>query len=233
MNIKLSDHHQALLNRPGQYVVVEGPEGAGKTSLVRMMAEHCRVNDINGMLVSQPGFTLVGTGVRKILSEGHLIIPEWVSMRLLEAARLDVLLKSKEWIAKLEACGQTVLAIGDRHVASTDVLQVRLGRAPKSEVKFLESPYDFILPVKYTIVLDCPAEVSMSRVGSRPAEEQKMYDLGSKEQFEAIRQGYRDWQTEHADSSVLIDASGSVDDTWAQIEPLFHATCEALKASSK
>lgn len=233
MKIKLSDHQQSLVNRPGQYVVVEGPEGSGKTSLVRMMAEYCRVNNINGMLVSQPGTTLVGTGVRKILADGHLIIPEWVSMRLLEAARLDILLKSKEWIQKLEAVGQTVLAIGDRHIASTDVLQVKLGSAPKGEVDFLEAPYQDILPVKYTIVLDCPAEVSMTRVGSRPAEEQKMYDFGNKEQFEAIRKGYLEWQSEHSESSILVNAAGGVDDTWAQVEPLFRETCEALKASAK
>lgn len=216
---------QKLASTPGQFVVVEGPEGTGKTTLVKAMAEYCRTHGLNGMLVSQPGTTLVGQGVRQILTEGHLIIPSWVSMRLLEAARLDVILKSVEWIKKLEACDQTVLAIGDRHVASTDVLQRHLGHAPAEEIRLLEAPYEELLPVKYTIILDAPAEVSMARVGARPAEDQKMFDIGPKDQFERIRDGYLNWYRSNQESSFLVDASGSVEETWAQVEPLFKETC--------
>src|SRR5256885_13903095 len=74
----------------GLFVVVEGPEGAGKSTLVRWLAARLRADGRRVMAVRQPGGTPVAEAARKLaLQFPHEVAPV-AELFLFLAARADL-----------------------------------------------------------------------------------------------------------------------------------------------
>ena len=51
----------------GKFVVIDGPDGAGKSTQVVLLAEHLRAGGLEVRLVRDPGGTAIGDRIRQIL----------------------------------------------------------------------------------------------------------------------------------------------------------------------
>lgn len=51
----------------GKLITVEGPEGVGKSTQVRMLREYAERNNLNILFIREPGCTYTGERIRKIL----------------------------------------------------------------------------------------------------------------------------------------------------------------------
>src|SRR5881275_1319555 len=60
-------HGPTLRIRAGLLVVLEGPEGAGKTTQLRLIADWLGSRGRNVVAVREPGGTVVGDEIRRIL----------------------------------------------------------------------------------------------------------------------------------------------------------------------
>jgi len=79
----------------GLFIVVEGPEGAGKSTLVRWLAARLRADGRRVVAVRQPGGTPVGEAARKLaLQFPHEVAPV-AELFLFLAARADLVLASR------------------------------------------------------------------------------------------------------------------------------------------
>lgn len=134
----------------GLFITLEGPEGAGKSTQVRRLAEALGGSD--PLLVREPGGTPLGESVRELLlhREDLTIGPE-AEMHLFMAARAELL---DERVRPALAAGRMVIA--DRYHDATLVYQGAVGGIATSW------PDSFPRP-DLTVLLMVPAETGLAR----------------------------------------------------------------------
>ncbi len=143
---------------PGLFVAVEGPEGAGKTSLARALAARLVADGRQVVSVREPGGTPVAEAARKVaLKFPHEMAPA-AELFLFLAARADLVEKV---IRPALAAGQVVLA--DRFDLSTMAYQVAGGGLPATAVAEANRLATTGLVPDITLVLDVPVDVGRQR----------------------------------------------------------------------
>ncbi|HEX4214152.1 MAG TPA: dTMP kinase [Candidatus Dormibacteraeota bacterium] len=134
----------------GLFITLEGPDGAGKSTQVRRLAEALAGSD--PLLVREPGGTALGESVRELLLHRHdLTIGPEAEMHLFMAARAELL---EERIRPALAAGRIVIA--DRYHDATLVYQGAVGGI------LTTWPASFPRP-DLTVLLMVPAEVGLAR----------------------------------------------------------------------
>ncbi len=142
----------------GFFLVVEGPEGAGKTTLVAALADRLRSWGADPLLVREPGGTPVGERIRALLLDPATDIEPASELFLFLAARADLVARV---ITPALAAGTIVLA--DRFQLSTEAYQCG-GRGLDREVFSLANgAATGGLDPGLTLVLDLPVELGFSR----------------------------------------------------------------------
>lgn len=142
----------------GVFIVVEGPEGAGKSTLVRGLAARLLADGRQVLSVREPGGTPVAEAARKIaLKSRHDMAPA-AELFLMLAARADLV---ERQIRPALAAGQVVLA--DRFDLSTRAYQVAGRGLPADAVQAALGLASGGLTPDRTLVLDVPVEVGRER----------------------------------------------------------------------
>jgi dTMP kinase len=140
------------------FVVVEGPEGAGKSTLVRALAARLLAEGRTVVTVREPGGTPVAEAARKVvLKFPHEMAPA-AELFLILAARADLVARV---IRPALAGGRVVLA--DRFDLSTMAYQVAGAGLPAREVAEANRLATGGLVPDVTVVLDLPVEVGRAR----------------------------------------------------------------------
>ena len=104
---------------PGLFVVVEGPEGSGKSTLIRALAARMSAAGRSRSSVREPGGTSLAESVRQALLEADHQVAPVAELFLFLAARADL---TSQVLRPALAAGRVVLA--DRFTLSTEVYQV-------------------------------------------------------------------------------------------------------------
>jgi len=142
----------------GLFIVVEGPEGAGKSTLVRSLATRLLATGRQVVTVREPGGTPVAEAARKVaLKFPHEMAPA-AELFLFLAARADLV---HHVIRPALDAGQVVLA--DRFELSTMAYQVAGGGLPAGEVAEANRLATGGLVPDITLVLDVPVAVGRDR----------------------------------------------------------------------
>jgi dTMP kinase len=143
---------------PGFFVVVEGPEGSGKSTLVRALAARMRAAGTDPVVVREPGGTSVAESVRQALLESDHAVSPVAELFLFLAARADL---TAQVLRPALAAGRVVLA--DRFTLSTEVYQV-VGRGLDAALVAAgnQAATGGLRP-ELTLVLDLPPGVGRGR----------------------------------------------------------------------
>jgi dTMP kinase len=142
----------------GLFIVVEGPEGAGKSTLARALTARLLAEGRRVVAVREPGGTPVAEAARKVaLRFPHDMAPA-AELFLFLAARADLVHKV---IRPALEDGQVVVA--DRFELSTTAYQVAGGGLPPDEVAQANRLATGGLVPDITLVLDVPVGVGRER----------------------------------------------------------------------
>jgi dTMP kinase len=142
----------------GRFIVVEGPDGAGKSVLVAALAERMRAEGQTPVVVREPGGTKLAEALRHELLDRSRPFRPLTELLYITAARADHV---HHVIEPALARGETVLC--DRFDLSTLAYQVA-GRGLSHETAdlFNQAATGGLRP-DLTIVIDVPARVGMER----------------------------------------------------------------------
>jgi dTMP kinase len=143
----------------GFFLVIEGAEGAGKTTLAAALAARLRATGTDPVLVREPGGTPVAERIRSILLDPSHAIEPASELFLFLAARADLVARV---IRPALGVGRLVLA--DRFELSTEAYQcggrgldVALFRAAN------RAATGGLVP-DLTLILDLPTELGFERI---------------------------------------------------------------------
>ncbi len=187
----------------GFFLVLEGVEGAGKTTQARLFGSWLAERGIPHSVAREPGGTPVGEALRRVLLDApDLDIPAETELLLLLAARAayvrDVVRPS---------LGRGELMVSDRFELSTFAYQGVARGLGVERVRTLNAFATGGLHPDLTVVFDVPVEEGRSRQGASGKRRDRMEreDGGF---LEAVGRAYRELaETEPA--VVLLDGSGS------------------------
>ena len=142
----------------GLFVVVEGPDGAGKTTLALGLASRMRAVGREVVEVREPGGTPVAEACRAIvLDPAHPVGPA-AELFLMLAARADLVARVIE-----PALARGAVVLSDRFDLSTLAYQVAGRGLPEADVRRANAVATGGRAPDLTLVIDLPADEARSR----------------------------------------------------------------------
>ncbi len=142
----------------GFFAVLEGPEGAGKTTLARGLVERMRDGGVDPVMVREPGGTPLAEALRAaLLDPAHQWSPG-IELLYMTAARADLVARV---IRPALESGRVVLS--DRYDLSTLAYQAAGRGLPLEEVRWVNAAATGGLAPDLTLVLDLDPGAGLQR----------------------------------------------------------------------
>jgi dTMP kinase len=191
-----------VANQRGKFITVEGGEGTGKSTQVRLLAEALARCGIPVRATREPGGSPGAEAIRRLLIEGEG--ERWDAVTealLLFAARRDHVNR-----VVAPALAQGVWVVSDRFADSTLAYQ---GYGKGVRLDQLAALHRFALgdfAPDLTLILDLPANEGLVRAAARSAADR--FEWLGRDFHERLRQGFRQIAADNPSRCVLIDASG-------------------------
>ena len=143
---------------PGAFIAIEGPDGSGKTTLVRGLARRLRETGADVVEVREPGGTPVAEAARRLALDPGLDVSPLAELFLFLAARADLVARVVR-----PALGAGSIVLTDRFELSTEAYQVAGRGLPRDAVLEANRLATGELKPHLTIVLDVPEDVGLAR----------------------------------------------------------------------
>ncbi|QLR03505.1 dTMP kinase [Providencia rettgeri] len=195
-----------------QFIVIEGLEGAGKTTAINTVVDTLKQAGIHDMVFTrEPGGTPLAEKLRELIKQGIEgdRVTDKAELLMLYAARVQLV---DTVIKPALAAGKWV--IGDRHDLSSQAYQ---GGGREIDRHLMASLRDLVLgefKPALTLYLDLPPELGLQRARSRG--ELDRIEKESLAFFERTRARYLELAA--ADDTILIiDASQNIEQVQADI----------------
>jgi dTMP kinase len=196
----------------GRFITFEGGEGAGKSTQLKLLAEHLRARGRDVVTTREPGGSPGAEDIRALLVRGDTDRWDALTETLLHtAARRDHLVRTV-WPAI--ARGAWVLC--DRFADSTAAYQGH-GHGFDLETIFTLTRMacgDF--EPDLTLILDLPVEAGLARAGGRGGAEDRYERMGTAF-HQRLRNGFMGVAAAESHRAVVIDANREVDAVQADI----------------
>jgi len=193
----------------GCFIVIEGPEGAGKSSQARRLRAALEARGRRVILTHEPGGTATGEATRQVLLDGryHEMTP-LTELFLVCASRAQHV---AEVIRPALAAGAVV--VSDRFSPSTIVYQGYAGSVPMETVVACDSAARQGLLPDLTIILDVSPEDGLARgLSGAQGDRIESKDLAF---HRRVRDGYLEY-AETAEEPCVVAPAGASEDEVAQ-----------------
>ncbi|MCJ1977898.1 dTMP kinase [Lactococcus paracarnosus] len=190
----------------GILITFEGPEGAGKTTVLQHVLPELAKQDIDIITTREPGGIRIAESIREIiLAPENTAIDGKTELLLFAAARRQHLNEKV-----LPALADGKLVIIDRFIDSSVAYQGYARDIPVSDVEMINNfATDGLLP-DLTLYFDVDTAVGLARVMTGDREVNRL-DLEAQEMHEKVRAGYQKIAVLHPERIITIDASQELD----------------------
>ena len=215
-NLKISTRQNNNMAKSGFFITFEGPEGAGKSTQLRLLKDYITDRGRECLLTREPGGTPVAEQLRNLIKhhQGDEPVFDESELLLIEAARAQHV---RFLIEPAVKSGKVVLC--DRFYDSTTAYQ---GYARGMDLKTLEQLNDFATgdcKPHLTILLDLTPEEGFERTAGR-AETQNVHDRFELENLDfhrAVRNGFLKIAEQDPQRVKIVSAAGTPEEIHRQI----------------
>jgi dTMP kinase len=192
------------------FITFEGPDGSGKSTQVRLLADYLQSRGHAVLLTREPGGTTISEQIREvILSTRNQLIQHETEALLFSAARAQIV---AELIRPALAAGKIVLC--DRYADSTLAYQ---GYGLGLDLDALRAITRFAtggLVPTLTFYVDVPVEVGIAR---KYRSEVNRLDQKGMAYHARVRAGYLEMARAEPERWVVIDGNRTVDEVQSEI----------------
>jgi dTMP kinase len=200
----------------GTFIVLDGPDGCGKTTQAHLLAEWLRKQGVPTVSFRDPGDTTVGEKIRQILlSSEHTTMDTRTELLLYMAARAQL------WAEQMApALGEKKCIVLDRWLSSTCAYQGYAGgfgvdKVIKIAADSLERPWPDL-----TIILDVDLQTSAKRLSEEP----DRMEAKPRDYHQKVREGFLQLAEERP-NFIVVDGAGD-------IETIHNTICERISQIS-
>ncbi len=209
----------STIRRRGLFITFEGPDGSGKSTQSRMLAERLRSEGRPVLESVEPGGTPIGQQIRRILLDpANQELTAVAELLLMFAARAQ---NVEQWI--LPALDQNKIVISDRFTDSSIAYQGSgrgLGWASVLELDRIACRG--LIP-DLTICIDIDTETGLARALARGGSDTRLEEQAI-EFHHKVREAYHDLGRCEPHRFRLIDGRGApeaiAEKVWEQVAPL-------------
>ncbi len=209
----------------GKFITFEGPEGSGKSTQIRRLAERLDAQGFEVLCTREPGGTATGEAIRNILQHDAAGEPlgERAELLLFTASRAQLM---DQVILPFLEKGGWVLC--DRFIDSTLAYQ---GFARGMDIATLDSINDFAINERkpdLTLLLDLDIERGFERLEERysdGAESHDRFEREAREFHHRVRDGYHKLADREPERFRILNAVGSIEEISSNV---WNAVKEAL-----
>lgn len=196
--------------RRGRFITVDGPDGGGKTTQARRLADALLARGVDVLLTREPGGTRLGERVRSILLDNQTGVHAPIADALLfNAARAQHV---AEVILPALAAGRTVVCA--RYADSTLAYQGYGGGLPLDQLRQIQAVATQGLRPDVTILLDVPPETGLGRKQDELTRFETEFDVP----FHArVREGFLEMARQEPDRYRVIDATAPEDEVFRRV----------------
>ena len=191
----------------GFLVSLEGPEGAGKTSVLEALIPILEDRGVEVLSTREPGGILIGEKIREvILDPSHTEMDPKTELLLYIASRGQHLVEKV-----LPALAAGKLVIMDRFIDSSVAYQ---GFGRGLDIDAIDWLHEFAtdgLKPDLTLYFDIEVEEGLARIAANSDREINRLDMEGLDLHRKVRQGYLSLLEKETDRIVKIDASLPLD----------------------
>lgn len=194
--------------KKGIFITFEGPEGAGKTTIINMAAKQLK----NVLLTREPGGIEIAEQIRKvILDKENTAMDPRTEALLYAAARRQHLIEKVQPALKE---GKIVLC--DRFVDSSLAYQGYARGLGMDEVLTINQfAIEEMMPL-LTIYFDIEPELGLQRINANKGREINRLDLEELDFHQKVREGYLLLMQRFPERIVKVNASQSIEEVFSQ-----------------
>lgn len=211
------------MNRRGLFLTFEGPEGSGKSTQLRMLAQRLRAAGHDVLETAEPGGTPIGLQIRRVLLDAkNQELSPTAELLLMFAARAQNI---DQWILPALAAGRVVVC--DRFTDSTLVYQGAARGLGAEMVYDIDRIACRGLVPDLTLLIDVDIETGLARAhrrNQRTREVETRIDEQSLEFHKKVRDAYRHLADDEPKRVKLIDGNrpeaAVAADVWTAVKPL-------------
>lgn len=198
----------------GVFITVEGPEGAGKTTIVKMLAAQLETEGYQVLLTREPGGIDIAEQIRNvILDKQNTKMDSRTEALLYAAARRQHLVEKV-----LPALEKKYIILCDRFVDSSLAYQGYARGLGMDEVFSINHfAIDGQMP-KLTLFFDIDPEKGLERINQHKDREVNRLDLEELEFHQKVREGYYLLMEQYPERIYKIDASYPIQHVFKEAE---------------
>ncbi|HRH44258.1 MAG TPA: dTMP kinase [Pyrinomonadaceae bacterium] len=197
----------------GKFITLEGIDGSGKSTQLRLLADDLRFRGYNVLTTQQPGGTPLGRRLREAFLETDENVAPMAELLLFAADRAQHV----EFLIK-PALQEGKIVLSDRYADATVAYQgAGRGFSPTTIKQVVKLATDGLKP-DLTLFFDLPVGLALQRTNKRDemGELKNRLDKENSEFYERVRRAYLEIIDKDPKRFRIIDATLSVQEIHAQ-----------------
>ncbi|MBT2690800.1 dTMP kinase [Bacillus sp. ISL-47] len=198
----------------GMFITIEGPEGAGKTTIISLLAKRLGAEGYKILQTREPGGIEIAEQIRGVILDKNntKMDPRTEALLYAAARRQHLIEKVKPALEK----GYVILC--DRFIDSSLAYQGYARGLGIEEVFSINSfAIEGMMP-KLTLYFDIEPEAGLERINQHKGREVNRLDLEKLDFHHKVREGYLKLMNLYPDRIYKIDASRPVEEVYKQAD---------------